>query len=205
MLLTGEGSEIVRYFGVGCEIVVAVNVRVLSKSCFEQCRNLESIVFDPESKLTRIGRSAIAGCELLTSVEIPASVEVIEASAFKGCQGLEYCSMDEKSVLVRIGMEAFAECDSIRSFDVPRYVEEIGQNCFRKCTSLSRLRFGSDDSLTKMIGFVRLDQVLENMGFKDISTVFRIEFNEAKVGLGFPGWVSVDDGSSNLTLLHDIR
>jgi hypothetical protein len=135
-LLTADGTELVRYFGRERDVVVPMKVESLGTSCFESCNDIESVAFESGSKLRRIRRSALSGCELLTGIAIPASVEVIEESAFKKCDGLEECLMVEDGNLVGIGNEAFADCRSLRSFYIPRSVEGIGHNCFRGCVFL---------------------------------------------------------------------
>jgi hypothetical protein len=204
LLVTSDGREIVRCFGFIPDVVVPMNVEVFGKSCFESCSHIESVVFERGSKLSRIGRSALSGCESLMSIAIPDSVEVIDQAAFKGCLGLEECLFADNSFLQMMENEAFSGCRSLRSFCVPRSVRAIGQNSFDKCASLHRLRFGSGESLMRIIGDVTLDEGLEYLGFNKISTVFKIEVAQGRVELNFPGWVSVDEAAAHLTLAQDI-
>jgi hypothetical protein len=204
LLLTLDGSGIVRYFGREVEVIVPKNVLELRKSCFECLNQLERVVFEEGSKLRKIGRSALAESKSLTGITIPASVEIIDERAFEGCDGLEVCVIDECSSLVRIGKWAFAECCSLRSFDIPQTVDEIGASCFEGCAPLDRLRFGSGDRLKKFVGDFALDEWLENIGFSDISSVFRLEIDDCGTGLEFRGWFLVDDETSHLALVRDV-
>jgi hypothetical protein len=214
MLLTLDGAKIVKYFGKERKIVVPIKVEVLGRSCFFESCHLESIVFENGSKLRRICHSALAFCGSLTNIEIPATVEVIEESAFNGCDALEHCSIAANAVLVSIEKEAFMNCHSLRSFDVPRRVKGIGQNCFQNCGAIHRLGFGSGESVKNLIGDLALDEWLEHLGLNDISSLFRIEvseFSDSEGGGGgrgadleFPGWTSVVDESSHLTLVRPI-
>jgi hypothetical protein len=45
-----------------------------------------------------------------------------------------------------------------------------------------------------------LDEALEYLGVMEITILFRIEVEDDVSDLSFPGWVSVADGDSNLTL-----
>jgi hypothetical protein len=250
-LLTSDGTEIVRSFGIQREIFVPREVEVLQKSCFESLYYLTEVEFESGSKLKKICRSALSGCLLLISIAVPASVTEIEEFAFKKCNGLEYCwlhvdamlarigrsalsfcgslrsivvpasvteieesafqacigleecSIHKDAMLVRIGEEAFAGCCCLRSFYVPRNVEGIGENCFTKCLSLSRLKFGSGEALKRIVRDLTLNEVLDNLGFTDISNLFRIEVDEDGSDLEFPGWVPVADGNSHLVLAPD--
>jgi hypothetical protein len=164
MLVTSDGTEIVRYFGLDREIVVGKRVRVLGKSCCEGCKQLDQIDFEIGSKLERIGPCALCDCESLSSVEIPASVTVIEKYAFEGCDGLESCSMDEDSSLVTIGYAAFANCASLKSFTIPRRVGEISNDCFIGCKYLYRLKFKSSESLKRVVGDRSMDDARDKLG-----------------------------------------
>jgi hypothetical protein len=161
-LLTSDGTEIVRSFGFERKIFVAREIEVLQKSCFELLECLTELKFESASKLRRIGRSALSGCRSLRRIVMPPSLTEIEESAFQECRDLEYCWMDQKAMLVRIGDEAFAGCSSLRSFYVPRTVEAIGENCFKKCPYVYRLRFGSGDTLKRIMNGMRLDEALES-------------------------------------------
>jgi hypothetical protein len=171
------------------------------KSCFEGSRHLKQLIFENGSKLLTIGHSALAGCESLASIVIPPQVAVIEDEAFTGCSELEYCLLTEEASLVTIGKAAFADCHSLSFFDIPRMVESIGQDCFKKCFPLSRLTFDSADSLKRVLGQMVLDSALEHFGFSEISSVFTIEVTEGGVNLEFPGWSSVVDADSHLTIV----
>jgi hypothetical protein len=140
----------------------------------------------------------------LTGIAIPGSVEIIEDDAFKECPELEYCLLDEDASLVRIGRAAFAECLSLRFFHIPSRVESIGQNCFKDCSALSRLRFYCGNSLKELVGGVTLDTALTNFGFDAISSIFILEVTETGTYLDFPGWSSVFDEDSHLTLIQPL-
>jgi hypothetical protein len=162
LLMNAEGTEIVRYFGREVEVIVPKKVETLRKSCFEGNNSIERVLFENGSKLLRIYRSALAGCNSLRRLSIPASVEVIEEAAFKLSTRLESCSIEENAHLQRIEKEAFSECRALRSFLVPTSVESIGENCFNECISLRRLRFVSYESLNEFVGDSPLDEGLKS-------------------------------------------
>jgi hypothetical protein len=99
-LLTFDGRTIVRYFGRDRVVVVGASVEILGKSCFEDCRHRQQIVFENGSRFRWIGPSALSSCKFLT--RIPASVEIIDDEALQGCSELEDCWLDEDASLVRI-------------------------------------------------------------------------------------------------------
>jgi hypothetical protein len=198
LLVTSDGTEIVRCFGLGREAVISKKVKFLRKSCFEGCRQIDQIDFEIGSELERIGPAAVRDCESLPSIHIPSSVTILSESAFEGCRELESCLIDEDSSLVAIGATTFAKCTSLRSFSIPRRVEEIGRNCFNGCIHLDRLAFGSSESLKQVVGDRSLDEALDDFGVSANSSLFRIEVEDGGAEFEFPGWVSVPGGSEVL-------
>jgi hypothetical protein len=81
-------------------------------------------------------------------------------------------------------------------------VESIGHNCFAKAGVLSQLKFGSGDSLRRVVGQMSLDAALEHLGFSETTSLFRIEVTQG--GEEFPGWSSVVDADLDLTIIHAI-
>jgi hypothetical protein len=206
-LVTSNGTEIVRYFGLDREIAVGKQVRVLRKSCFEGCAHLDEISFAVGSKLERIDRAALRNCQSLSIIEIPASLTIIEESSFQGCTQLESCLFAEDSSLVTIGANAFAKCTSLRSFSIPRHVVEIGNSCFDECYYSYRLKFQSSESLKRIVADRSLDDALNEIGVNVSSTLLRIEVEDGGVELNLPGWVSLGCGEEDLqlTLVRDFE
>jgi hypothetical protein len=207
LLVTFDGTAIVRYFGVDREIVVGKNVKALGKSCFEGCKDLDRIYFEAGSELEQIGRSAVRDCESLSEIEIPASVSIIDKSCFEGCRELESCLMDRNSSVVRIGDRAFAKCILLRSFNIPARIDVIGRNCFTGCICLYRVMFRSSDSLRKFVGDRSLDDALEGIGLTASSGLFRIDLEDERLKLKFAGWSYGDggEGLSELSLVRDLQ
>jgi hypothetical protein len=169
-LLTSDGTELVRFFGRGLELIVPATATRWKISCFEERDHVEILLCEDGSKLRIIGRSALAHCRSLRSISIPASVEIIEASAFKKCTGLESCIIADKANVVRIEKEAFSKCFLLRSVYIPLRVEAIRENCFKKCRSLHLLRFVPSASLKTLIGDLTLDEAMEKFGLYEISS-----------------------------------
>jgi hypothetical protein len=179
--MTSDGALIVRYFRRELEVVVPASVEILGKSCFEQCHEVEMVLFENGSTLLRISRSALSHCISLGKISIPGSVEIIEEAAFKDCSGLESCLIEEDPNLRRIEKEAFSECCSLRSLYVPLSVEELGENCFSKSSCLHRLGFVSIELLNKFVNDLALDEALRHFGLYEISGDFKIDLDDGGV------------------------
>jgi hypothetical protein len=114
------------------------------------------------------------------------------------------CLLAENAHLVRIEREALSKCCSLRSFYIPRSIEVIGENCFSKCVSLRRLTFASGESLKRMADDLTLDEALDTFGFDEIMGLLSIEIEGGGACSDFPGWSSVADDDSHVTLIHDL-
>jgi hypothetical protein len=82
---------------------------------------LESIVFESNSRLTRIG-SAIFYDSSLQSILIPRNVEILGSSCFSDCESLSSITFESNSRLTRIESKAFCG-SSLQSILIPRNVE----------------------------------------------------------------------------------
>jgi hypothetical protein len=70
--------------------------------------------------------------------------------------------------------------------------------------SWSGLKFCCCESLKTIVGDVTLDEALENIGFIEISTAFKIEIEQNGTDFEFSGWSLVADEYSHLALVRDI-
>jgi hypothetical protein len=130
----------------GCSlksICIPRNVEIFGKSCFaSDWRNrnaLESITFESESHLVRIGDSCFSHCSL-KSICIPRNVELICGSSFQSCPSLSAISFESNSKLTRIGSHAFYH-SRIESVVIPQNVGFIGGAAFEGCSRLSAAIF----------------------------------------------------------------
>lgn len=98
------------------KVILPSSVTSIEKSAFQNCRNLQSIDFAENGKLTSIGRQAFYRCESLTDLNIPSSVTSIDEQAFYAC-GLTSVTFAEHSKLTSIGNNAFSYCTRITSID----------------------------------------------------------------------------------------
>ena len=129
--------------------------------------DLESITFDEDSKLKRIGAGAFKDSRL-EAINLPKSVTDIRGYAFEntklreftlppmiseipegmlsGCKKLEYFDIDRdenKTPLTRIGPYAFCDCARLASVDVsncPNSMINIGGFAFADCAMLEEFK-----------------------------------------------------------------
>lgn len=84
-----------------------------------------------------VGANAFAGCDELTSVQLPATVRGISLCAFLGCTSLQQVSLP-KTVQV-VSCFSFTGCTSLQQVIVPRHAELLDSLTFYCCASLTSL------------------------------------------------------------------
>jgi hypothetical protein len=98
----------------------------LGESAFENCKNLEHIVF--RLLLETNSRGVFRHCENLKSVVLPSTVTSLSVETFACCYSLE--SIDLSHILT-IGKYAFAECESLVDITIGDALKKIDATSFR--------------------------------------------------------------------------
>ena len=75
-------------------VVVHKNVTEIADNAFRDWTNLEEVVFEPNSRLERIGDHAFAGTAL-REFTAPGSLKVIGSGAFMNCKSLKAVRLNE--------------------------------------------------------------------------------------------------------------
>ena len=70
-------------------VVITKDVKEIQKDAFINCENLEEIIFEEGSSLTKVGELAFAYCKKLKEIEIPKSVQNIGRGILIGCESVE--------------------------------------------------------------------------------------------------------------------
>jgi hypothetical protein len=125
-------------------IVIPASVVTICDSAFTGCYDLESVVFERDSRLEEIGPSAFLENFDLNSIDIPSSVLVLGNSCFARCLSLFWVTFGLNSRLKHIGTWAFMECpfDSIL---IPSSVAMIAASVFSEA-KVRTIEFEGDAS-----------------------------------------------------------
>lgn len=84
-----------------------------------------------------VGQNAFAGCEGLTSVQLPSTVRAVSACAFLGCTSLRQVSMP--ATILSINPCSFTGCTSLQQISLPRHAEIVDTLTFYCCVSLKSI------------------------------------------------------------------
>jgi hypothetical protein len=107
--------------------VIPSSIEDLRPYCCVSKDNLKTVVFESDSNLRSIGRSAFAECESLESICIPSSIERLPTFCFWSCFNLGTVTFGPESKLRVIEWAAFGHCESLQLVSVPASVEVIGE------------------------------------------------------------------------------
>ena len=155
-VIVDEEAVITRYVGTSTNVVIPTTIEFNGKtydvtsiggSAFYKCTQLQSITFEPNSKLESIGDYAFSGCSSLTNITIPNSVTSIEKEAFSRCTGLQTVTFEPNSKLESIGEDAFFYCSSLKTITVPSSVTNIREGAFSNCIRLKSIDFEPNSKL----------------------------------------------------------
>jgi hypothetical protein len=142
------GRSLVCYFGRSSAVVIQSRIELVCAFCFACCESLESVTFEPDSRLQRIDEYAFAGSGL-TAIIIPSSVELLCKECFSYCHSLTLVTFDMDSKLRRIDEYAFA-WSGLTAISVPSSVEVLCKRCFSRCESLTSITFEMDSKLREV-------------------------------------------------------
>jgi len=106
----------------------------LQNLCFNQCENLESVVFGEHSNITNLGDCAFQRCISLKSITLPDNLEVIEEDAFRNCYALERVDCNKK--LMTIGDCAFQDYPKLEDFQLASSSISFGMGVFCYATDM---------------------------------------------------------------------
>ena len=82
-----------------------------------------------------VGENAFAGCDGLTSVQLPSTVKAVSACAFLGCTDLRQVFLP--ATINAFGGCAFTACTSLQQIALPRHAEIVDSLTFYCCASLT--------------------------------------------------------------------
>ncbi|MBQ7710688.1 MAG: leucine-rich repeat protein [Bacteroidales bacterium] len=109
------------------------SVRKLNYTCFNNHRNLQSIVI--EDGLTDIEYYSFLGCSNLASVSLPGTLTHIGRYAFGRCSSLERIDLPQS--LTALDEGAFWYCTALDSLVFPDHIRTLGRNLMDSCISLT--------------------------------------------------------------------
>lgn len=141
---------------------------------FEDCKSLEEVIFEANSRCIAIDEYAFWGCENLKKINLPPSVTTLGEGVFKNCRSLTVITLPERvriipafcfsgchslktvkfsSTLADIKRSAFIYCESLSEISLPPTLKHIGSNAFSRCLSLKEIKIPNSVSELESYAF----------------------------------------------------
>lgn len=172
------------------QLELAKKVKVISRTTFSGCRNLQTVIFN--ENIEEIGYEAFYNCVSLTGIILPSSIKVIGEGAFMDCRALKKVVLPPLSVLPK---NLFKGCFNLEEIVIPDSVEIIEEGCFHSCVNLKKITFGKNLKQIKAYAFKRCQsledvvfpaslKILGDKAFEDSKNLKLIKFNSNLKYLG---------------------
>mgnify|MGYP003752597829 CR=1 FL=1 len=123
-------------------VFIPNSIAYLGKACFFRAFNLETVIFEKDSKITSIEPSTFSFNESggnLKTIIIPKSVKKIGDYAFAHSKNLTEVIFEEGSELEIIGTCAFLDNVNLSQFVIPEKVKIIGSQAFLNASKIETL------------------------------------------------------------------
>ncbi len=148
-----NGKEIYKVVGIEKEafknnqslkkITIPNTISNIGQGAFENCRQLETVIFEEGSTLTSLYYKCFYSCVSLTSIQLPTNIKEIY-DAFNGCEKL-------KSVEIPEGVEsiygdAFRACTSLETISFPSTLKLIYKKAFTSCSALTTVSYNGTEA-----------------------------------------------------------
>ena len=112
------------------QLFIGKDITAIGKFNFFWCDRLESVHFEDDTKLARIGWGSF-GYSSLPTISVPDTVTQIDGYAFYYCSKLTSITVNEASQLVCIGGYAFKADTKLASLYIPDNTTKIGPDIFQ--------------------------------------------------------------------------
>lgn len=150
-------------------ITIPNSITGIFVQAFNNCVNLETIIFEENSNIEEIYDNAFAN-SAITTVTIPKSISVLYDAAFANCSKLTEVLYEEGIQLTEI-KATFMGCSALRSIFIPKTVKKLTNCTFDGCTSLQTVTFEENSVLTRIEDWVfRNTTSLESINLPDSLT-----------------------------------
>ncbi|MBQ9981609.1 MAG: leucine-rich repeat protein [Oscillospiraceae bacterium] len=154
-------------------VSICPNIECIEQQAFSNSKNLTTVKFASNTKMTEISFRAFYTCESLTTINIPDSVTKIDTAAFYQCSSLE--TVDLPDSLTTIGSSAFSFCSklsdvnlgscaklssieglafsrtALKEVTLPSSITSVSNNSFSNCDNLTKTTFPAKDAALDII------------------------------------------------------
>lgn len=108
------------------------NLKTIGEQCFENCKDLETIVFGDNVK---IKDSAFLNCEKLKTID--GKIENVETHAFKNCKSLTEITINGS--VEKDCYEVFSGCENLLTVRIIGVIIDLSEKFFNGCLSLEKV------------------------------------------------------------------
>ena len=163
-------------------VIIPNSVTSIESSAFQYCEQLESVVFEDDSRITEIPYQAFQGCKSIKSISLPDSVVSIENDAFSGCTALINIELSQN--LTEIKSSAFDFCDGIvNQYKGFRYVG-VGDNPYYILLGANDNFYSDYNNTVTYCDVFYKTCIIASGAFYKYVKLDRVTLNDGLIGIG---------------------
>lgn len=145
ILLSRDGKNLIFCLRNVNDVEIPNTVELIMNYAFENCGQLNKVIFQENSNLVKIGMNAFSSTSL-NEIEIPNTTKEICKAAFYCTISLTTVKFQPGSMLEKIGESAF-QYSSLTEIEIPQNVKVIGIYAFYYCQSLTKVTFAPNSKV----------------------------------------------------------
>jgi hypothetical protein len=122
-------------------VCIPSSVETLRGPCFRDWKELETLVFEQNSRVSGFALELFQACASLRSICVPCAVTAISDHCFAYCRALSMVTFQSGGYMTVFEDTAYVNCWSLPSICIPSSVESVGSHCFDGCVHLCFVTF----------------------------------------------------------------
>lgn len=154
------------------------NTAVIEAGAFQDCINLESIVF-PDN-IREIRGAAFGGCDALVvkDLSLPNVVDIYDNTFVR----VKVEKVSNLGAVTKIGINSFGDCKELKEVVLPSSVKKLSDRAFSSCTALRTINIDSNISSIGNSAFYDCQSLyIEDLSLPNLTTLGTYAFAVCKI------------------------
>ena len=117
-------------------IIIPAHIQSIERNAFAVCQKLETVDFEADSQLTKLGMGAFTECQNLRNINLPQSLKFIDYRIFANTK-ISHLHLPDSVQF--ISPNAFDDMKELKEITLPKNLEKLERNIFNGCNKLTKI------------------------------------------------------------------